>query len=143
MIAGGLIFGNEIILAIFHSFGSLPSRSEQLKIAVKTGASSDAWSFKTQAGMLSGPEALFGLILRRAFNVVCILIIHSSGSEFSSYSFIYSFSSRVFPIISDLRTGFGFISSTLRMDGCMYEGMDGCRELGGREEWRNGERVGR
>ena len=77
-----MIFGNGIILAIFHSFGSLPSRSEQLKIAVKAGASSAAWSFKTQAGMLSGPEALFGLLLRsRAFNVVCILIIHSSGSS--------------------------------------------------------------
>ena len=64
--AGGLLFGNGMILAIFHPFGSLPSRSEQLKIAVSGGASRAAWSFKTQAGVLSGPDALFVLILRRA-----------------------------------------------------------------------------
>ena len=70
-----------MILAIFHSFGSLPSRSEQLKIAVSGGASRAAWSFKTQAGVLSGPDALFVLILHRTYKVVCILIIHSSGSS--------------------------------------------------------------
>ena len=70
-----------MILAIFQSHGSLPSRSEQLKIAVSGGASRAAWSFKTQAGVLSGPDALFVLILRRALKVVCILIIHSSGSS--------------------------------------------------------------
>ena len=31
--------------------------------------------------MLSGPDALFVLILRRALKVICILIIHSSGSS--------------------------------------------------------------
>ena len=31
--------------------------------------------------MLSGPDALFDLIFRRALNVVCILIINSSGSS--------------------------------------------------------------
>ena len=49
------------------------------KIAVIGGASGAAWSFKTQAGVLSGPDALFVLILRRALKVVCILIIHSAG----------------------------------------------------------------
>ena len=64
-----------MILAIFHSFGSLPSRSEQLKIAVSGGASRAAWPFKTQAGVLSGPDALFVLILHRALKVVCIYSI--------------------------------------------------------------------
>ena len=45
-----------MILASFHSFGSLPSRSEQLKIADRGGASRAAWSFKTQARVLSGPD---------------------------------------------------------------------------------------
>ena len=31
--------------------------------------------------MLSGPDALFDLIFRRALKVVCILIINSSGSS--------------------------------------------------------------
>ena len=70
-----------MILAIFHSFGSLPSRNDQLKIAASGGASRAAWTFKTQSGVLSGPGALFVLILRRALKVVCILITHSSGSS--------------------------------------------------------------
>ena len=35
---GGLVFGNGITLAIFHSIGSTPSLSELLKIAVNGGA---------------------------------------------------------------------------------------------------------
>ena len=31
--------------------------------------------------MLSGPDALFDLIFRKALKVVCILIINSSGSS--------------------------------------------------------------
>ena len=46
--------------------------------------------------MLSGPDALFDLIFRRALKVVCILIINSSGSSPSTantslFTFMLSF----------------------------------------------------
>ena len=126
--AGGLLFGNGMILAIFHSFGSLPSRSEQLKIAVSGGASRAAWSFKTQAGVLSGPDALFVLILHRALKVVCILIIHSSGNSPSNVNTSLSTFKRGKCSLTDTQKSFmllarisQFPSATLFANPCIFE----------------------
>ena len=39
------------------------------------GAITGAVSFKTQAGMLSGPEALYGLISNRSLRTLVVMVI--------------------------------------------------------------------
>ena len=73
---GGLVFGNGITLAIFHSTGRTPYLSELLKIAVNEGARTFAQFFNTDAGMLSGPVALLALTLSMALKVVHKLITY-------------------------------------------------------------------
>ena len=54
----GCFFYNGMSVADFHSLGSTPSLSEQLKIAVTGAARRCEKSFNTHGGMLSGPVAL-------------------------------------------------------------------------------------
>ena len=53
--------------AFFQSSGRTPSRSECWKMSVRIGASSGTASFRVRQGMLSGPVALFALMLLRSF----------------------------------------------------------------------------
>ena len=78
---GGFDFGKGIMLALFHSVGRNPSRSELLKIAVNGGARLVALSFNTHAGILSGPVALFALAFRNASTVSATLITYWSGNS--------------------------------------------------------------
>ena len=57
----GVCFGTGVISACFHDCGSCASEKEQLRMSMTTGAKISAFSFNNQAGILSGPEALFGL----------------------------------------------------------------------------------
>ena len=54
---------NGDIIASLQSDGSEPELSDNLKIAVRPGASSAAHSLSTVLGMQSGPAALLMLIL--------------------------------------------------------------------------------
>ena len=72
----GLVFGNGIPLAIFHSIGSTPSLSELLNIAVNGGARTFAKFLITHGGMLSGPVSFLALTLSMALKVVHKLITY-------------------------------------------------------------------
>ncbi|PFX32652.1 hypothetical protein AWC38_SpisGene2517, partial [Stylophora pistillata] len=57
----GVCLGIGTTLASFQDWGRRASKYELLRISVATGANRSAFSFKSQAGMPSGPEALAGL----------------------------------------------------------------------------------
>ena len=57
----GVCLGIEATLASFQDWGRRASKYEQLRISVTTGANKSVFSFKSQAGTPSGPEALAGL----------------------------------------------------------------------------------
>ena len=70
---GGFRFGSGTTFAAFHIAGINPSRNELLNIAVIGAARMVALSLKMDAGILSGPIALFILIRCKAFSVVMTL----------------------------------------------------------------------
>ena len=56
-----------VTFACRHSFGTVPSCRDLLKIIVRIRANSEAQSFVTRAGILSGPVAFLGLVLCKSF----------------------------------------------------------------------------
>ena len=72
---GGFCFGSGITLALFHIAGTTPSRNELLNKHANGAASTLALSLSTNPGALSGPIALFDLILDKASSVVMTLIM--------------------------------------------------------------------
>ena len=64
--SGGRFLGNGITVAVFHNFGSTPSRRELLNIDVTGPASCCAKSLTINGGILSGPVDLFILTFASA-----------------------------------------------------------------------------
>ena len=91
---GGFTFGTGIIFTDFHVSGSIPSRNELLKIAVKGPARILAWYLRIQAGTFSGPVALFVLTFLMSCRVVVKSMTYSSGSWPSTSKPSLSLSSR-------------------------------------------------
>ena len=71
---GGYL-GNGITIAVFHNFGSTPSRRELLNIDVTGPASCCAKSLTIHGGILSGPVALFILTFASAASVTFTLMV--------------------------------------------------------------------
>ena len=80
IVAGGCFFDTGIIVAVFHSFGSTPSLRELLNIAVTGAARRCEYSFNADRGILSGPVALFTLMLSSANLVSLSLMVNLAGS---------------------------------------------------------------
>ena len=57
----GVCLGTGATSASFQDWGSQASEYEQLRISVTNWACKSAFSFKSHAGMPSGPKALAGL----------------------------------------------------------------------------------
>ena len=74
------------IKAVFQALGLFPSFNEELKMLVREGASADAHSRNTLAGMPSGPVAEFARMERSIFvttlSVIKILDMVGVVSEF-------------------------------------------------------------
>ena len=77
--SGGRFLGNGITVAVFHNFGSTPSRRELLNIDVTGPASCCAKSLTIHGGMLSGPVALFVLTFASAASVTFTLMVYWTG----------------------------------------------------------------
>ena len=74
------------ILACFQSLGRRPLYSDSWKMLERHGASSGANSFRSLHGMLSGPEALCGLMLLISFSTpeTAIVMLFMLGKGFPS-----------------------------------------------------------
>ena len=57
-----------------QSTGTSPSTKVLLKISVRIGANSSAKSFKIRAGIMSGPDALLGLLFLSSYRTPSLLI---------------------------------------------------------------------
>ena len=76
----GCFFDKGITVAVLHSFGSTPSLRELLNIAVTGAARRCEHSFNAHGGILSGPVALFTLMLSSANLVSLTLMLNLAGS---------------------------------------------------------------
>ena len=77
--SGGRFLDNGITVAVFHNFGSTPSRREILNIDVTGPASCCAKSLTIHGEMLSGPVALFVLTFASAASVTLKLMVYWTG----------------------------------------------------------------
>ena len=57
----GEVFGRGVMSAFFHEVGRRRSKNEELKMSATGAANKSAFSFNTQEGFPSGPDALFVL----------------------------------------------------------------------------------
>ena len=62
IVTGGCFFDKGITVAVFHSFGSIPSLRELLNIAVTGAARRCEHSVNVHGRILSSPVALFSLM---------------------------------------------------------------------------------
>ena len=60
--------------AELQSMGTSPSTKVLRKVSVRIGANSSAKSFRIRAGIMSGPDALLGLIFLSSFRTPSLLI---------------------------------------------------------------------
>ena len=63
-----------VIFAERQSTGTSPSAKVLRKISVKIGANSSAKSYRIRAGIMSGPDALLGLIFLSSLRTPSLLI---------------------------------------------------------------------
>jgi len=62
MTFGGLVLGTAITLTCFQAWGTMPCRTDALKIAQTGSANHGENSRRNQFGMSSGPLALYRLM---------------------------------------------------------------------------------
>ena len=55
----GEVFGRGVMSAFFHEVGRRRSKKEEFKMSATGAANKSAFSFNTQEGIPSGPDALF------------------------------------------------------------------------------------
>ena len=81
-----VVLKTAVTFARFQSSGMLPSLSIFVKRVVRIGASCTEHSFRSLAGIVSGPEALCGLIYCRSCSTPssAMAIAGISGAETSS-----------------------------------------------------------
>ena len=75
----GRFLGNGMTVAVFHNFGSTPSRRELLNIDVTGPDSCCAKSVTIHGGILSGPVAMFILKFASVASVTFTLIVYWTG----------------------------------------------------------------
>ena len=63
----GFFFGKGVASAVFHIDGKRCSLKEALRISITGKATKSEYSFRSQFGIWSGPDALLGLSLASTF----------------------------------------------------------------------------